>query len=108
MAIIRSEAKRPKVDVQQAAEAAVKYFRKFFPDVAGFSLEEVELSEVELYWLITLSFEIPQNGKPRHKTAKPGVWSVHDLFGVPKAKYKIFKVDSRTGEVLGMKIRAIE
>lgn len=108
MSLVKSESKRPRIDVQQAAEAAVGYFQKFFPNVSGFSLEEVELSEDEKYWLITLSFEIPDDGKPRNPLAKPGVMNVRDLFGLPKAKYKVFKIDARTGKVIAMKIRAVE
>ena len=84
------------MDVKRAAKAASDYFSKLFPTVNQFSLEEVELSEDGNCWLITLGFDT------RSSTS-----NVVDVFGPPKTRYKVFKVDARTGEVLSMKIRSL-
>ncbi len=52
------------------------------------SIEEIELSSDEKYWLITL-------GHPR-------------TFFVPAKDYKKIKVDAETGEVISMKMRIVE
>ena len=102
MATIRAEREKPKrVDVRQAAKAAMEYARTLFPEASGFSLEEVELSEDEKQWLITLGFEV-------RKEAKSRISNLEDVLNPPRTKYKLFKVDVHSGEVQGMKIRAIE
>jgi hypothetical protein len=48
--------------------------------------------------LITLSFEIP---------AAPSLGALLP-FQPPKTKFKVFKVDAKTGRVMAMKIRKLE
>ena len=91
-----SPALEQRIDVRQAANAAMDYFKSLFPTVRRFSLEEVELSEDGKHWLITLGFEVPKSSP-----------DVDALFLPPKTKYKVFKVDVRTGRVLAMKIRSL-
>jgi len=59
-------------------------------------LEEVERSEDGKYWLITVGFTIP--GQGRATTA---------LFGAdkPERAFKVITVDANTGDALSMKIR---
>jgi len=90
-------AKKPKLDARAAASAAAAYFKELYPDVTAFSLEEVELSEDGTHWLITLSFEI-------RPTQSLGMLA----FQPPRTKFKVFKVDARTGRVIAMKIRKLE
>ena len=73
------------VAARLAAEAAINYARILIPGMSDPTVEETELSEDEKSWSITISFLTP-----------PG-WGPKD--------YRVFKVDSRTGEVLSMKIR---
>lgn len=98
-AIAPSQRKSPKIDARAAANAAAAYFKELYSNVTSFSLEEVELSDDGNYWLITLSFEIP---------APPDVNNVFAAFQPPKAKFKVFKVDAKTGKVVAMKIRKLE
>lgn len=59
-------------------------------------LEEVELSEDKNFWLITLGFERPvKNKTPLAEIA------------IMSREYKIFRVNSQTGEVEAMKIRQV-
>jgi hypothetical protein len=91
--------KRVRIDARQAASAAAAYFRELYSNVASFSLEEVEFSEHENCWMITLSFEIPPS---------QGLSAALIPFQPPKTKFKVFKVDARTGKVIAMKIRKLE
>lgn len=99
MPAITTTSKKPKVDARVAASAAAAYFKELYPNVTAFSLEEVELSEDGTHWMITLSFDIPAN---------PRLGSVLAQFQPPKTKFKVFKVDAKTGRVIAMKIRKLE
>ncbi|HEY0083585.1 MAG TPA: hypothetical protein VGB61_12400 [Pyrinomonadaceae bacterium] len=85
------------IDVKQAAQSASNFIVGLYSNetISDVMLEEVELSEDEKYWLITLSFPAPSS-------------SSHQLFGRSGRRYKIFKVDTDTGEVLSMKIRELQ
>jgi hypothetical protein len=84
------------INVKDATEKAKEYLLAFFPDAEQVQLEEVELSADKGQWLITLSYE--------------GVsGSVASSMLVGKSlRYKIFKLDAESGEVLSMKIRDIK
>lgn len=84
------------IDVKQAAQSASNFIAGLYSNetISDVMLEEVELSEDEMYWLITLSFPSPSS-------------SSHPIFGGGGRRYKIFKVDADTGEVLSMKIREL-
>jgi hypothetical protein len=97
MPAITTTSKKPKIDARAAASAAAAYFKELYPNVTAFSLEEVELSENGTHWLITLSFDIP----PTQGLGMIG-------FLPPKTKFKVFKVDAKTGRVVAMKIRKLE
>lgn len=95
-----------KLDAKQAAKLALKYFTDLFPDakISDVALEEVEFSEDENYWLITLGY-VPQTA-PAPQINK----SLVTLFGPPSSarKYKVFKVDARNGKVISMRIRKLD
>ena len=96
--IDRKKESKSMIDVKEAANAAAEYFSRLYSSkqYSDLLLEEVELSEDEKHWLITLSYAF--------KPAPPS--SPLDLF--PKQsprKYKIFKIDATTGNVEAMKIR---
>ena len=101
------EAKSP-IDVAQAANAAIQYAQKLFPTAHEFTLEEVELSEDQKFWMITLGYA--------RKKLLPEP-ELHPLFALqgsvlPKQKYdiayKVFRVNAETGEVVAMKMRPEE
>lgn len=76
----------------------MQYFKQLFSasEIQSSSLEEVELSEDGKYWLITLGYEVrPKSG-------------ITAAFGPPKSKFKVFKVEARTGRVVAMNIRTVE
>ena len=84
------------IDVKQAAQSASNFMAVLYSDntISNVMLEEVELSEDGRYWLITLSFPAPPN-------------SINSILGGGGRQYKIFKVNTDTGEVLSMKIREL-
>jgi len=92
-----AEQQPPKISVADAASAAKEYFRTLFQNVHSFSLEEVELSEDGQYWMITLGYEVPKE-----------LLETNSLFLPPKTKFKVFKVDAQSGQVLSMKIRSLQ
>jgi hypothetical protein len=95
------KAHEPVVDAKKAAQLASKYFKSLLPEVSDFSLEEVELSEDGNFWLITLGFTAK-------KSELVPANSFATLLGTPpRTKFKVFKVDARTGKVVSMKIRAL-
>jgi hypothetical protein len=97
-----------KIDAKQAAALSLEYFRELFPDVriSNVALEEVELLEDENCWLITLGFDEPLR---RTRSSVPLNKSLTDLFGTPlMRKFKVFKVDAKTGKVISMRIRKLE
>ncbi len=83
------------VDVKYATQNAFKYLKELQEgDIQGILLEEVEITEDEKFWLITLSFLDPEQRVP-------------EILNIPRRKYKIFKINSTTGQVVSMKIRKI-
>ena len=92
-----------KIDVRSAVYTAQNYIRSI-QDLMGviedLRLEEVELSEDQLFWFVTLGYN-----RPVDKTHN----FLADL--VPSSKferdYKIFKIDAETGDVKSMKIREL-
>ena len=76
------------MDVKEAVKRACDYLVGLNESVTLTELEEVEKTEDGGYWLITLSY-LPRGQLPFSE----------------KRKYKIFKVNAESGEVLSMKIR---
>lgn len=100
--IDRKKGSKRMIDVKEAANAAAEYFSKLYSgkQYSDLLLEEVELSEDEKHWLITLSYA--------YKPAAPPSASALDLFSKQSGrKYKIFKIDAATGNVEAMKIRSL-
>jgi hypothetical protein len=74
------------IDAKTAATNASQYLKELLPEpIYSLRLEEVELSEDERYWHITLGYAENPFGGPRN--------------------YKIFKIDANTARVISMKIR---
>jgi len=80
------------INAKEAANAAMEYLKSFYSGTKNIMLEEVELSEEKKIWSIMVSFENidPEDKKP--STIIPRI-------------YKIFRIDSTTGQVTAMKSR---
>lgn len=85
------------IDVKKAADVAAAFLGELYSsaDPDTLRLEEVELTEEERYWLITLSF-------------REGVEERRWLGLDTDRQYKVFKIDAETGKVQSMKIRQLE
>jgi hypothetical protein len=81
------------INVQDATKKAKDHLQEFFPEADEVQLEEVELTPDKAYWLVTLSYAGVSN-------------SVASSLLVGKSlRYKIFKLDAESGEVISMKVR---
>jgi hypothetical protein len=91
------------IDVKQAVQAAADFVAETFADeqVLDARLEEVELSEDEKTWFITLSF------LRRRKASSALAVAVPDAAGRMDREYKILAVDSENRRVRSMKIRQL-
>ncbi len=94
------------IDVKQAVSVAAAYFADLYADQSYSSvlLEEVEYNEDDNVWLITLGYS------PSLTLLDAVEKSLTPLSALnPKErKYKIFRIDAKTGKVLSMKIRTVE
>ena len=91
------------IDVKQAIRAAAAFVAEIFSDekLLDVRFEEVELTEDEKTWLITLSLL----RKQKATTGLADAWS--DAGGRMEREYKILAVESETGRVRSMKIRQV-
>lgn len=78
-----------RISAKEAAQSAAEYYRDVTGDNDRVVLEEIELTEDEAGWRVTLSH--------RDSASYTG----------DKRLYKRFLVDANTGEVLAMKIRRV-
>lgn len=97
------------IDVRDAVAAATEYFqavRERIGNLKDLRLEEIELSDDEKFWFITLGFEIIPQNPPIPDTVRDPLFPKINR-KESKREYKIFKVDAKTGEVQSMKIRIV-
>lgn len=87
------------IDVKEATQIALDYFQDIYSDqsFSNVLLEEVERAQEDdsSYWWITIGFTEDRQTGP--------------FAQLPSSRrYKRFKIDAETGEVLAMKIRSVE
>ncbi|HVG20799.1 MAG TPA: hypothetical protein VNI02_17260 [Blastocatellia bacterium] len=88
------------LDVKEAARTAAEYFATLYDPktYSDLQLEEVELTEDQKYWLITLSYASTNATQTQFGA----------LLNLPVSrKYKQFKIDAETGQVQAMVIRKV-
>lgn len=98
------------IDVKEAAKKAAEFFGNLYGDqqYSDVLLEEVELTDDERHWLITLSYAYETPASLLDKVIEQSTTS--PVFSPPKQKprkYKLFKVDAANGNVEAMKIRSL-
>lgn len=90
------------IDVTSAVQLAVKYCGELFGNISNrLQLEEVELSDDEKHWLITVGYDEPG-------TSQSAVMlEIHQGFAPRRQerKYKVVDVDAETGKVKAVKMR---
>jgi hypothetical protein len=87
----------------QAAKAAASYLLQIYPAAQQVRVEEVELTDDDSYWMITLGFLLPDEDPNRVGIATSVALSMTG----PRRIYRIFKIDRRSGEIRSMKIREL-
>ncbi len=94
----------PGIDVKAAVGSAHNYLQSIKDLMGGtlenLRLEEVELSDDERTWSITLGFDVPDT-----KSLFPELARAQSLTLPYKREYKLFQVDAKTGLIKSMKIR---
>lgn len=78
---------------KEAVIKSIEYLKSMYENPESILLEEIELSDDQVFWLITLSFENPLPPNPFDLAIKK-----HRLF-------RTFEVHSKNGEVKSMKIK---
>jgi len=95
------------IDVKTAVKNAIVFLADLLAEqnVHDVRLEEVELSEDEKVWFITLSYL--RRSAEGEGTVIGKMLASHGLTARLEREYKIFAVDSATGEVRSMKMRQL-
>lgn len=99
------------IDVKEATSVAIKTAADFLSEqkVYDLALEEIELTEDDKFWLVTLGFSV-EDTVPISKGGA-GMNLLSPIMNPSPAKYtrkyKIFKIDANTGKFQAMKIREI-
>ena len=94
------------IEVKQAAAQASNYMRDIM-NATDLTLEEVELSEDDRFWDITLSGLVPARQQPSSGLMRSPELSAF-LANNNRRVYKIIRIDAQDGIVRSMKIRNIE
>lgn len=86
------------ITVKEAANSAIKYFQDIYNGpFSDLVLEEIEMSEEEDFWLVTLGYTLPP---------LTGLRAVM-TDGITRREYKVFKINAETGDFVNMKIRNV-
>lgn len=100
------------INVRQAVEIARNHFESvkdlFGQQINDIRLEEIEFTEDEKYWLITIGFNRKLEERPRSKDEPFD--ALRDAFKMPyryDREYKTLEVNAETGQVKAIKIRAL-
>ena len=91
------------ITLRDAALKAMNFYKEIDPDAEDARVEEVERDDDTDDWHITLSFQ--SNETATSNLIVPNSASTGVMNG---RKYKIFSVDSESGEVRSMKIRVLQ
>jgi hypothetical protein len=95
------------IDVKEAVKIAVDYLRNLYDstELKDILLEEVVLSDDEKYWYVTLGFS--RKVESMNPWGKLGLNTTEELSNKEyKREYKVFQIDTASGQVRSMKIRA--
>jgi hypothetical protein len=81
------------IEITGTIKKITEYLQSFYPNTKKIQVEEMVLSDDKKFWDITMSYETdePQSGS--------------FLATEKSRKYKVFRIDSESGEVLSMKVR---
>ena len=98
------------IDAKQAVQSARQFITSLYGDnPTDLALEEIELSDNEEYWLVTLGFTRIYSQPLGHLRSSIMETIANQANNTKQAvrEYKIIKVDAEDGEASSMKIRNI-
>ena len=98
------------IDVKQAVSNATQYFLNLVggESVSDVLLEEVEPSDDERFWHVTLSAILPAQIRDPSTVGLAAALEAAARGASPRRRvYKVFKVDAATGSVRSMKMLAV-
>jgi hypothetical protein len=89
------------IDVKDAVKCAFQSLEYLFSKdtINNPMLEEVKLSKDETHWFITLGFNVKEAPNSFLETLGAGATLMR--------KYKVFKIEAKTGRFVSMKIRKV-
>jgi hypothetical protein len=93
--IAMADERQSPMKVSQAVEVSARYLTEIYPGIKEVRVEEVELSDDDQFWMITLGFLFPATDADR------GLLNILP----PRRVYRIFKIDRNSGEIRSMKMR---
>jgi hypothetical protein len=93
------------IEMKQAVQTALEFCRSLYGQdkLADILVEEVELTEDEKFWLVTLGFNIGPGEASQPATAVSG----GSLSKRPDHVFKTMKVDASSGRSLSLKIKKL-
>ena len=102
------EAVVSEIDIKEAVQRAKEFATALFESekILKLGLEAVERSEDGRYWLVTLGFTRPHLFSVPKKTRSLSAFDelLPRSEAQPKREYKIFRVDTHSGEVIGVSL----
>ena len=94
------------IEPQGAVAVATQFLKSLYPNaLSDILLEELELSDDERFWIVTLSALIPLSKEESEITMTPLVQALGRNQPQRRRVYKVFKIDDKTATVRSMKIR---
>ena len=90
------------IDIKQAVHAAEKFFKELYDKetLKNFLVEEVELSEDEKDWAVTVGFDFGEE-----HVSEPAQFSSKSSTPRAGRVYKVVRIDKETGEPLSIKTK---
>jgi hypothetical protein len=94
------------IEPRGAVAVATKFLQSLYPNVlSDILLEELEISDNERFWLVTLSGLIPLSKEESENAMNPLAQALGGNQLLHRRVYKVFKIDDQTATVKSMKIR---
>jgi hypothetical protein len=89
----------------KARDLAIAKLRELLGEEAARTavLEEIELTAEGAQWLVTLGYREPWSAEERAAVRNP---ELAEILGTYRRRFKVFRLDARTGQFRGMTERA--
>jgi hypothetical protein len=90
------------IDIKQAVHAAEKFFKELYDrdTLKNFLVEEVELSEDEKDWVVTVGFDFGEA-----QVSEPALFTSRSSTPRAGRVFKAVRIDKETGEPISVKFK---